>query len=196
MQAGTAVVPGRGDDQHVPIPGVPDRPGQEILRLAGRDPLPAADVADVRPRLDRRVDGAGEIQLREVPLLSEKIGTISPRHGASPWTRPSWRPKITLATWVPCRLIPPPIARPLARVASGVRSTPAKQGCSRSTGPSSTATQTRGPPVPPPRVPSEIRDARDGRDVCHWCPPACVPPPVRVGCTVPEQSLTKRDYVL
>jgi len=28
-------------------------PGQEILRLAGRDLRPAADVADLRPRLDR-----------------------------------------------------------------------------------------------------------------------------------------------
>ena len=53
VQAGTAVVPGRGDDQHVPIPGVPDRPGQEILRFAGRDPPPAADVDDVRPCLYR-----------------------------------------------------------------------------------------------------------------------------------------------
>ena len=26
--------------------------------------------------------------------------------------------------------------------------------------------------------------------------PACVPPPVRFGWTVPEQSLSKRDYVL
>ena len=108
------------------------------------------------------------------PSSSAKLPTISPRRpGASPGTGPSGRPKSTLARWVPCRLIPPLVARPRARAASGIRSAPATQGSSRSTGPSSTATQTRGSPLPPPRVPPEIRDARDGRDVCHWCPSVC-----------------------
>ena len=69
-------------------PGVPDRPGQEILRLAGREPLPAADVDDVRPRLDRLVDGTGEIQLRKVPLL---IGEDRDDQPATPRRQPGDR---------------------------------------------------------------------------------------------------------
>jgi hypothetical protein len=59
--------------------------GQEILRRAGRDLLPAADVDDVRPRLDRRVEGAGEIQLREVPLL---LGEDRDNQPATPRRQP------------------------------------------------------------------------------------------------------------
>ena len=137
----------------------------------GRDPLPAADVDDVRPRLNRLVDGAGEIQLREVPLL---IGEDRDNQPATPRRQPGDRAVVAPADHaghvgtVPAH--PPAGRRPLAKVASGVRSAPAKQGWSRSTGPSSTATQTPGSPLPPPRVPPEIRDARDGRDVCHRCP--------------------------
>jgi len=64
MQALTAFVSGRGDQQNVVLYACVDSGCEERFRLSVRSKLPTADIDDMRAERDRLIDGSREIQLR------------------------------------------------------------------------------------------------------------------------------------
>ena len=69
MQAGAAVIPDGGNNEHVVVLAQLKRPLEHALRLPFGRLLPPADVDDVCAFLHSLLDGPSKIKLGEMPFV-------------------------------------------------------------------------------------------------------------------------------